>query len=160
MPVEPAGGQAQKPPVKKVDVGPDPLGMEEPFFNLGPTGWKTLKAGWRAMGKKQYSEAREAFAAVVSAYPDHTEVRFQELRAAVLDGDLRGGAGAVAIAAGPGLRRLLGPAGSIEGDGVAARFAGVVRTAGHPQPGRPSSTRPGWTRGCCSSPAAAAWSRS
>jgi hypothetical protein len=80
------------------DVGPDPLGMEEPFFNLGPTGWKTLKAGWRAMGKKQYGEARESFAAVVSAYPDHTEVRFQELRAAVLDGD---------FAAVPGLWRSL-----------------------------------------------------
>ena len=92
-------------PVKKLevkasvkDVGPDPLGMEEPFFNLGPTGWKTLKAGWRAMGKKQYGEARESFAAVVSAYPDHTEVRFQELRAAVLDGD---------FAAVPGLWRSL-----------------------------------------------------
>jgi hypothetical protein len=87
LPAEPPV-QAQQPPVKKVDVGPDPLGMEEPFFNLGRTGWKTLKAGWRAMGKKQYKEARESFAAVVSAYPDHTEVRFQELRAAVLDGDL------------------------------------------------------------------------
>jgi hypothetical protein len=77
-------------PIKKVDVGPEPLvlGMEEPFFNLGPTGWKTLKSGWRAMGKKDYAGAREAFAAVVSAYPDHTEVRFQELRAAVLGGEL------------------------------------------------------------------------
>ena len=83
---------------KVKDVGPDPLGMEEPFFKLGPTGWKTLKGGWRAMGKRQYREAREAFAAVVSAYPDHTEVRFQELRAAVLEGD---------FAAVPGLWRSL-----------------------------------------------------
>jgi hypothetical protein len=89
---------AEKASIKKVDVGPESVGMEEPFFNLGPTGWKTLKAGWRAMGKKQYREARESFAAVISAYPDHTEVRFQELRAAVLEGDF----GAV-----PGLWRSL-----------------------------------------------------
>lgn len=78
----PAAPTKQPPPVV------EPVGMEEPFFTLGPTGWRTLKSGWRSLAKRDYPAAREAFAAVVSAYPDHTEIRFQEVRAALLAGDL------------------------------------------------------------------------
>src|SRR5262245_36613311 len=39
------------------------------------------------MRSKDYDEARAAFRVVVDAYPDYTAARFQELRAAALEGD-------------------------------------------------------------------------
>src|SRR5262245_13590174 len=74
------------------------LGMEEPFATITRDTYRTLKVGWRALGKKQYAEARASFHGVVLAYPDHTEARWLELRATALGGDL---------AAVPGLWREL-----------------------------------------------------
>lgn len=64
-----------------------PIGMEEPFKRLDARAAKKLNEGFTALRKKQYLEARAAFGAVVAAYPDHTGARFEELRAAVRDGD-------------------------------------------------------------------------
>jgi hypothetical protein len=64
------------------------IGMEEPFARMTPTAVKMLDAGFKLLRKKKYPEARQAFHDVVVAYPDNTSVRFQELRAAALAGDL------------------------------------------------------------------------
>jgi hypothetical protein len=71
----------------KVDAGPPPIiGMEDPFARLTGDVAKSLKAGYKAMQAKKYDEARTAFAAVVSAVPDYSPARMQEIKAAVLGG--------------------------------------------------------------------------
>ena len=63
------------------------MGMEDPFKRMNTAGVEALEAGYKALRKKRYAEARAAFHEVVVAYPDKPAARFQELRAAVLDGD-------------------------------------------------------------------------
>ena len=71
----------------KVDAGPPPLvGMDDPFVRLNGDAAKSLKAGYKAMQGKKYDEARAAFAAVVSAAPDYSPARMQEIKAAALGG--------------------------------------------------------------------------
>ena len=60
--------------------------MEDPFARLTGDAAKSLKAGYKAMQAKKYDEARTAFAAVVSAAPDYSPARMQEIKAAVLGG--------------------------------------------------------------------------
>ena len=71
----------------KVDAGPPPVvGMEDPFVRLTGEAARSLKAGYKAMQAKKYDEARAAFAAVVSAAPDYSPARMQEVKAAALGG--------------------------------------------------------------------------
>jgi len=71
----------------KVDAGPPPIvGMEYPFARLTGDAAKSLKAGYKAMQAKKYDDARTAFAAVVTAVPDYSPARMQEIKAAVLGG--------------------------------------------------------------------------
>jgi hypothetical protein len=71
----------------KVDAGPTPaVGMDDPFVRLNGDAAKSLKAGQKAMQGKRYDEARAAFAAVVSAAPDYSPARMQEVKAATLGG--------------------------------------------------------------------------
>src|SRR5262245_53681302 len=71
----------------KVDAGPPPVvGAEDPFVRLTGDAAKSLKAGYKAMQAKKYDEARTAFAAVVSAVPDYSPARMQEVKAAALAG--------------------------------------------------------------------------
>ncbi|HEY5450937.1 MAG TPA: hypothetical protein VIQ54_19420 [Polyangia bacterium] len=71
----------------KVDAGPPPVvGMDDPFVRLTGDVAKSLKAGYKAMQAKKYDEARTAFAAVVSAVPDYSPARMQEVKAAALGG--------------------------------------------------------------------------
>ena len=68
---------------------PEPLpvvGMDDPFARLTVEGVKSLKAGYKAMRAKDYDSARAAFASVVTAFPDYTVARMQELKAAALGG--------------------------------------------------------------------------
>jgi hypothetical protein len=68
---------------------PEPLpvvGMEDPFVRLSGDGVKSLKAAYKAMRAKDYDGARVAFAAVVTADPDDTAARMQEVKAAALGG--------------------------------------------------------------------------
>ncbi len=68
---------------------PEPLpvvGMDDPFARLTGESVKSLKAGYKAMHAKDYDSARAAFASVVTAFPDHTVARMQELKAAALGG--------------------------------------------------------------------------
>jgi hypothetical protein len=69
-------------------AGPPPsvIGMEDPFARLTGDAAKSLKAGYKAMQAKKYDEARTAFAAVVSAVPDYSPARLQEVKAAALSG--------------------------------------------------------------------------
>jgi hypothetical protein len=60
--------------------------MEDPFARLAGDAAKSLKAGYKAMQAKKYDEARTAFAAVVSAAPDYSPARMQEIKAAALSG--------------------------------------------------------------------------
>jgi hypothetical protein len=70
-----------------VDAGPPPVvGAADPFARLTGDAAKSLKAGYKAMQAKKYDEARAAFAAVVTAVPDHSPARMQEIRAAALGG--------------------------------------------------------------------------
>jgi hypothetical protein len=71
-----------------VNAGPPPsvIGMEDPFVRLTGEAAKSLKAGYKAVQAKKYDDARTAFAAVVSAVPDYSPARFQELKAAALGG--------------------------------------------------------------------------
>jgi hypothetical protein len=78
---------APLPSVLPAPPAPPPIGVEDPFARPDPTVLRTLDAGWRGLRKKDYGEARAAFHAVVNARPDHTVARWQELRAAALDGD-------------------------------------------------------------------------
>ena len=71
----------------RVDAGPPPIvGMEDPFARLTGDAAKSLKAGYRAMQAKKYDEAGTAFAAVVSALPDYSPARMQQIKAAALSG--------------------------------------------------------------------------
>ena len=71
----------------KVDAGPPPVvGMDDPFARINGDAAKSLKAGYKAMQGKKYDEARAAFAAVVSAAPDNSPARMQEIKAATLGG--------------------------------------------------------------------------
>ena len=71
----------------KVDAGPPPVvGMDDPFVRLNGDAAKSLKAGYKAMQAKKYDDARAAFAAVVSAAPDYSPARMQEIKAATLGG--------------------------------------------------------------------------
>jgi hypothetical protein len=73
----------------KVDAGPPPVvGMDDPFVRLNGDAGKWLKAGYKAMQGKKYDEARTAFAAVVSAAPDYSPARMQEIKAATLGGQV------------------------------------------------------------------------
>ena len=60
--------------------------MDDPFARLNGDAAKSLKAGYKAMQAKKYDEARAAFAAVVSAAPDYSPARMQEIKAATLGG--------------------------------------------------------------------------
>jgi hypothetical protein len=83
----PAPAESAPPPAAKVDTGPMPaVGMEDPFARLTGDAAKSLKAGYKAMQGKKYDEARTAFAAVVSAVPDYSPARLQEVKAAALGG--------------------------------------------------------------------------
>src|SRR5262245_13799559 len=64
-----------------------PIGMDEPFERLKAASARELGSGFSALRQKKYAWAREAFHNVVLVYPDYTLARFQELRAAALDGD-------------------------------------------------------------------------
>jgi hypothetical protein len=87
--------RAASPPAREVQAitvppkAPPKVGMEDPFVRMNSAAIKTLDSGWKALRKKKYSEARAAFQAVVAAYPDKPAARFQELRAAALEGDFR-----------------------------------------------------------------------
>src|SRR3954453_13050501 len=75
------------PVADKVDAGPLPMiGMEDPFARLSGEAARSLKAGYKAMQAKKYDEARAAFAAVVTALPDYSPARLQEVKAAALGG--------------------------------------------------------------------------
>ncbi len=83
----PAPEAGPAPAAVKVDTGPPPIvGMEDPFARLTGDAAKSLKAGYKAMQAKKYDEARAAFAAVVTALPDHAPARMQEVKAAALGG--------------------------------------------------------------------------
>jgi hypothetical protein len=75
----PVAAPAPPPPVA--------IGMQDPFARMNRKSYRTLKAGWRALGKQRFDEARTAFHTVVLAQPDHTDARFLELKAAALAGD-------------------------------------------------------------------------
>jgi hypothetical protein len=75
-------------PVPAPKVTTPPVGMQEPFKRLDARAVEKLNEGFAALRKKKYGEAQDAFHAVVAAYPDHTAARFEELRAAVREGDL------------------------------------------------------------------------
>jgi hypothetical protein len=66
---------------------PPVIGMEDPFGRMKQAQVNTLNAGYRAFRQKKMSQAREAFHAVVAAYPDQVGARFEELRAAVAERD-------------------------------------------------------------------------
>ena len=63
------------------------VGMADPFKLMNTAGAKTLDLAWKALKKKDYFSARDAFHEVVAAYPDKPAARFQELRSAALAGD-------------------------------------------------------------------------
>jgi hypothetical protein len=84
-PVQDSGATA----AVKVDAGPPPVvGMDDPFTRLNADAARSLKAGYKAMQAKKYDEARAAFAAVVSAAPDNSPARMQEIKAATLGGHM------------------------------------------------------------------------
>lgn len=98
-PSPPAPEPAPAPVVTaKPTVAPAVVGMEDPFARMKQATVDQLNAGYKAARRKKPTEARAAFHAVVTAHPDHTTARFEELRAAVGEGDL---------AAVPGLWREL-----------------------------------------------------
>ena len=81
-PPAPAAAPAPQPPAEPLP----PMGMTDPFARLTGDAAKSLKAGYKAMRAKDYDAARAAFAAVVSAFPDYSPARLQELKAAALGG--------------------------------------------------------------------------
>jgi hypothetical protein len=86
----PAATPVAERPVEAPTMPPRPpvvVGMDDPFVRMNTTALRTLDAGWKAMKRKQYPEARTAFEAVVKAYPDKPAARFAEVRAAILAGD-------------------------------------------------------------------------
>jgi hypothetical protein len=82
LPADPAPA-----PVAAQAAPPVVIGMQDPFARMNGKSYRALKAGWRALGKRRYDEARTAFHTVVAAQPDHTDARFLELKAAALAGD-------------------------------------------------------------------------
>ena len=83
----PRAGERRRRSGAKVDAGPPPVvGMDDPFARMTGDAAKSLKAGYKAMQAKKYDEARAAFAAVVSAAPDYSPARMQEMKAAALGG--------------------------------------------------------------------------
>jgi hypothetical protein len=83
----PAPAPEPAPVITPMPAAPVTVGMEEPFGRLKPATADKLNEGYRLLRKKRYIEARAAFHAVVAAQPDHTVARFEELKAAALDGD-------------------------------------------------------------------------
>jgi hypothetical protein len=81
-PPPPAAAPAPQPPAEPLP----PVGMTDPFARLTGDAAKSLKAGYKAMHAKDYDAARTAFAAVVSAFPDYSPARLQEIKAAALGG--------------------------------------------------------------------------
>jgi hypothetical protein len=75
------------PAARPASPPPAAVGMEDPFGRMKPATAAKLNDGYRAVRKKKYPEARDAFHAVVAAQPDHAGARFEELKAAALDGD-------------------------------------------------------------------------
>jgi len=82
----PAPAPAVAAPAANAGPPPSVIGMEDPFARLSGDAAKSLKAAYKAMQAKKYDEARTAFAAVVSAAPDYSPARLQELKAAALGG--------------------------------------------------------------------------
>ncbi len=82
----PESAPAAAPPPANAGPPPSVIGMEDPFARLAGDAAKSLKAGYKAMQAKKYDEARTAFAAVVSAAPDYSPARLQEVKAAALSG--------------------------------------------------------------------------
>jgi hypothetical protein len=68
-------------------VAPTLIGMEDPFGRMKQSTANTLNTGYRALRKKDPTAARAAFHAVVFAQPDNSSARFEELKAAVGEGD-------------------------------------------------------------------------
>jgi hypothetical protein len=85
----PAAEVPEKPVAPVITPLPPPptVGMEEPFARMKQASVDKLNEGYRALRKKKYSDARDAFHAVVAALPDHTGARFEELKAAAMEGD-------------------------------------------------------------------------
>jgi hypothetical protein len=78
------------PPVAKPappPAGPTSIGMLDPFARLDTKTARKLNEGYTALRKKKYADARAAFREVVTAAPDHTGARYEELRAAVRERD-------------------------------------------------------------------------
>jgi hypothetical protein len=88
-PAPPPPAAEPKAPVVVAMPAPAPvaIGMEDPFARLKQSTADSLNAGYKAARKKKYSDARDAFHAVVAAQPDHTAARFEELKAAAGEGD-------------------------------------------------------------------------
>lgn len=89
-PAPPAPAQPTPAPAALAERIPAPapaVGMQDPFKLLNTAAAKTLDDGWKALKKKQYFAARDAFHDVVAAYPDKPAARFAELKMAVLEGD-------------------------------------------------------------------------
>jgi hypothetical protein len=74
-------------PVPPAPPPPPAIGMADPFVRMSAEGIKAVDDGYKALRARRYAAAREAFQAVVAAYPDKPAARFAELRAAVLEGD-------------------------------------------------------------------------
>jgi hypothetical protein len=83
----PAATPEPAPVVEAAPPTPVVVGMVDPFGRMKPATANKLNDGYRALRKKKYDEARAAFHAVVDAQPDHAGARFEELKAAALDGD-------------------------------------------------------------------------
>ena len=81
-PPPPAAAPAAQPSAEPLP----PVGMSDPFARLTGDAAQSLKAGYKAMRAKDYDGARTAFAAVVTAFPDYSPARMQEIRAAALGG--------------------------------------------------------------------------
>jgi hypothetical protein len=83
----PAAPALQPEPPPPPPPPPVPVGMVDPFVRMNAAGVQLVDEGWKALRLRQYSEARAAFHALVTAYPDKPAARFQELRAAALEND-------------------------------------------------------------------------
>ena len=83
----PAAPALQPEPPPLPPPPPMPVGMADPFVRMNAAGVQLVDEGWKALRQRQYGEARAAFHALVTAYPDKPAARFQELRAAALEND-------------------------------------------------------------------------
>jgi hypothetical protein len=84
--VAPASDVRPPPPPPRAELPARGVGMDDPFARMAAETVKLLNGGYKALRGKRYPEAAAAFAAVVAALPDYTPARFQQLRAAALDG--------------------------------------------------------------------------